>query len=150
MIRRIALDTNLLVLWIIGAVERDQIGKHKRLRSYAIADFDLLIDYLSEKEVVLTPNALTEVSNLARQGFSEPRKTDIAKEIAALVFTHGEVFIPSRQAVAIPEYSRLGLADSVWLEIADMETEILTVDAKLYIAALERALPSTNFNHLRG
>ncbi len=46
-------------------------------------------------------------------------------------------------------FAQIAIADTVWLDAVDRETEILTVDAKLHMAALSRGLLSTNFRHLR-
>src|ERR1700674_3017507 len=68
----IILDSNLLLLFIVGTASRDYISKHKRLQAYRDVDFTLLTQMLAAApKIVLTPNTLTEVSNLARQiGFS--------------------------------------------------------------------------------
>ncbi len=125
------------------------IGTHKRLRAFTREDFDYLREILFEKNLLLTPNALTEVSNLSRQGVSEPGSSYITKAIGLLIDAHFEKYVPSKTAVASREFSWLGLADTVWLDAVDSETEILTVDAKLHMAALSRGLLSTNFRHLR-
>ena len=49
----------------MGSASRNYISKHKRLRAYAETDFDLLVAQLSvASAVLLTPNTLTETSNL--------------------------------------------------------------------------------------
>ena len=63
---QIVIDANLLVLLVVGAVDRRLVGKHRRVKNFAMEDYDLLLDLLQETPhpVVVTPNTLTEASNL--------------------------------------------------------------------------------------
>ena len=59
------IDSNLLVLLTVGSVGRDLIAKHRRLREYTAEDYGILVDLLSRfDQVFVTPNTLTETSNL--------------------------------------------------------------------------------------
>lgn len=149
MISRIALDTNLLLLWIIGSIAPEQIGRHKRLKTYNNDDFKLLGRLLDSRQVVVTPNAMTELSNLARQGTFGRLADEISNAICMFAAIHDEIYVASNVAVVAPEFRWLGLADVIWLESAGKDIAILTVDAKLYDAALKRHLPATNFNNER-
>jgi hypothetical protein len=44
----VILDANLLVLLVVGSTQREYITKHKRLASYAVEEFDLLMTLLDE------------------------------------------------------------------------------------------------------
>ena len=58
-------DTNLLLLYLIGRTNRNRISKFKRTQAYTIEDFDLLHRFMAEfKTLITTPHVLTEVSNL--------------------------------------------------------------------------------------
>ena len=58
-------DTNLLVLFTVGAVNRDRIETFKRTRQYTRADYDLLVRVLAKFEPLYTvAHVLAEVSNL--------------------------------------------------------------------------------------
>ena len=75
--RKVAVDTNLLLLLLIGSVAPDFIDNHKRLRAYTLADFLLLEEDLkSADSLIATPNVLAELSNLAAYGGSEPLKSE--------------------------------------------------------------------------
>ena len=64
----IALDANLLVLLIVGLTDRRLIASHKRLKEYTVDDFDLLERLISASAgIAVTPNVLSEASNLTRQ-----------------------------------------------------------------------------------
>ncbi len=54
----------------------------------------------------------------------------------------------SRIACKAREFLRLGLTDSVLLEISDNSRTILTADLDLYLSALDKGLKAVNFRHL--
>ena len=64
--KAVVLDANLLVLFVVGIASPSYIAKHKRLAAYTENDFALLTDLLSAAgSVIVTPNIVTETSNLA-------------------------------------------------------------------------------------
>lgn len=143
------LDTNLLVLFVVGTADRDYIGQHKRLRAFTGEDFDMLFHIVSQAPAVfVTPNTLTETSNLASQ-IAEPARSLILRILGRLITATEERYIPSRAAAARTEYVRLGLTDAALLEVADKQAAILTTDHGLYRAALASGVPAFNFNHIR-
>ena len=145
----IVLDSNLLVLFVVGTASRDYIGRHKRLKAFAVADFQLLIQVLSgAPEVLLTPNTLTETSNLVGH-IDEPARTEIYKVLGNVIARMSEHYVPSRVAIARPEFLRLGLTDATLLEPQFQDATLLTTDLHLYLAALQAGRSAFNFNHLR-
>ena len=69
------IDTNLLVLLVVGNVNPGLIAKHRRLDGYTFGDYEALIDLVNLVDrVILTPNTLTEASNLLGQ-HGEPERT---------------------------------------------------------------------------
>lgn len=145
--RTLLIDANLLVLWAVGAVSPDLVEKHKRLGAYVRQDFQLLLDFASQySKVLVTPNTLTEASNLALQ-IGGPARAHIADQLREIAEKAQEMHIESRSAMARQEFVRLGLADSVQLEIK--EAHLLTDDLGLFQAALALGKTSFNFTHLR-
>ena len=72
--RRILIDANLLVLFVVGQTGRQLITKHRRLREFSVDDYDRLVGMLRMVELVVTPNTLTETSNLLAQ-HNEPERS---------------------------------------------------------------------------
>jgi hypothetical protein len=145
-----AIDANLLLLLVVGRTSREFVGRHKRLKGYSATDFDLLVAVLAGAgPLVTTPHTLTEVSNLAGFGVFEPLRTKISETLGSFIADLDERNCPSREVVAVPEFNRLGLSDCAWLRILGADTELLTSDLDLYLAALGRGLSATNFSHLR-
>lgn len=146
MTRCLALDTNLLVLLIVGEVAPQFIARHKRLRNYAEAEFGLLKRLLQEFDrVVATPSSLGEVSNLLPQGVGEPLRTDLMLAFGQAIASVDERFVSSARLVSIGEFLRLGLPDTAWLDALDADTVLLTDDEALYAAALARGAEAYHF-----
>ena len=144
-------DANLLVLLVVGLTGRDLIGKHRRLRDYRAEDYDILLDLISGVEkVFVTPNTLTEASNLLAQ-HRDPEKTLFFDTLRRFIIQESEeVVIASAVASNNPTFGRLGLTDAVLMEAISETTPLLTVDLDLYLAALnEGQETAVNFNHLR-
>src|SRR5688572_366905 len=63
----VVIDTNLLLLLLIGLYDITQIEKHKRIKKYSKSDYDkllILIRHFSDK-IFTTTNIVTEVCNLS-------------------------------------------------------------------------------------
>lgn len=134
------IDANLLVLLIIGAVDRTLVGRHRRARRFAPADYDRLRDLANARRVCVTPNTLTEASNLVE---GDPRFLEALRRI--VVDGSDETMVPSEQAMHDPAFPRLGLTDAVLLDVISPERPLLTVDLPLYDTATRRE-PAAAFN----
>lgn len=65
-------DTNLLVLFTVGGVNRNRMETYKRTRQYTKSDFDLLLRILEKFNKLYTiAHVLAEVSNLANLAGAE-------------------------------------------------------------------------------
>lgn len=146
------IDTHLLVLLVVGSCGRELIAKHKRLRAYTADDYDLLIDLIKVKRVdrvFVTPNTLTETSNLLAQ-HAEPERSRLLDRLGGLIRDSGEVFVTSAQASSNVAFLRLGLTDAAILEAISAESPLLTADLDLYLAALGKGgYLAENFTHFR-
>ena len=59
------IDANLLVLLVVGTTSRHLINKHRRLKRFSVDDYDRLVEVeIGDKLLFVTPNTLTEASNL--------------------------------------------------------------------------------------
>lgn len=145
----IILDTQLLVLYVVGLASPQYIRRHKRLGSYTEADFDLLSNMLARAPyVVVTANVFTETSNLLPY-IAEPARTRIMEKFRELVASLDENYVPTEQAAQRAEFVRLGLTDAALLEAGDASSTLLTADFGLYDAALRSGRQVENFNHYR-
>lgn len=146
----VLIDANLLVLRVVGSAGKGFIAKHKRLRKFSSEDYELpaKLEAGFEKTMV-TPNTLTETSNLLAQ-HKDPERTKFFRHLGSLIRESKEVIVKSVPASKNPNFERLGLTDAVLLELVSERTPLLTVDASLYHAALAKGgRAAFNFTHFR-
>lgn len=102
------IDANLLVLLIVGTTGRHLIAKHKRLKSFLESDYDRLIHRIARTTspdaatapaevgaVRVTPNTLTEASNLLAQ-HQEPERSQFFKTLRILIENSEETVVVQR------------------------------------------------------
>ena len=143
------IDANLLVLFVVGTTNRSWIARHRRLKAFSIQDFDLLCRVIgSYSQVYVTPNTLTETSNLLGY-IAEPARSKVFETFRALILSAQEEYVQSRIACKMMEFPHLGLTDSGLMEISSQSRSLLTTDLDLYLSALRRGISAINFNHLR-
>ena len=144
------LDANLLVLLVVGSESRNLIAKHRRLAHFSADDYDVLAEFLENAdELLVTPNTLTEASNLVGQ-HGEPERSLLMRRLRFLIHESREIVVASNEASASAKFEELGLADAALLARVTTDRPLLTVDLDLYLAAIEagdeRAI---NFNPYR-
>ena len=143
------IDTNLLLLWVVGSTSQDYILRHKKLTEFTVRDYDelvRLIDLVDRIEV--TPHILAETSNLAGY-IAEPARTAVFVAFARFIGLADENHVPAKIASEHGDFARLGLTDVAAVIIANPGSTLLTSDLDLYIAAVTAGIDSINFNHLR-
>jgi predicted nucleic acid-binding protein len=148
MAKSVVLDANLLVLLVAGHTDKSLIERHKNLGAYDADGFDLLVETLAEySQVVLTPNTLTEASNLLRQ-IGDPDRSRVTRMLGHLIRGHEERYIVSKHAAAEKTFGRLGLTDAALLVVAREYGSLLSADNALYLAASTEGIEAFNFAHL--
>lgn len=144
------LDANLFVLLVVGSEGRDLIPKHRRLEHYSAEDYDILLELLENTDqLFVTPNTLTETSNLLGQ-YGEPERSLLMRRLRFLIHGSQEVVVASAEASSNAKFERFGLTDTALLETVTADTPLLTVDLSLYFAAIETDVErAINFNAYR-
>jgi hypothetical protein len=146
----VLLDSNVLLLLVVGLTNRAWIETFKRTRSrYRIGDFDALVVFVNRfKRCVTTPHILAEVSALLGQlpGSQVDRARQTLLDVAR---PYDERFIPVASLQSSGIAIRLGVTDAAIALVATGGITILTDDAPLYIELLARGIDSQNFTHLR-
>ncbi len=144
------IDANLLVLLVVGRVGEEFITKHSRLQQFVVEDYRILRNLLDRVEqAFVTPNTLTETSNLLAQ-HGEPERSRFFDQLRFTIEDSREIQVISEVASQNREFRRLGLTDAALLEVATVETPLLTVDLDLYHAALAKDQDTAvNFRHIQ-
>ena len=142
-------DANLLVLLVVGSVNTNIIARHRRLADYTATDYETLLGLLSRvNRIFVTPNTLTEASNLLRQ-HREPERSDLMTRLRLLINESAEIVVSSPQASANSEFHRLGLTDAALLEAISEDMPLITVDSDLYAVAMAKGEnAAVNFREL--
>ena len=139
------IDANLLLLLVVGTTDQALIRSHRRLQAFDALDYELLVGLLSNfQQVLVTPNTLTETSNLLGQ-HGEPQRSGFFDTFRSLIEINREIVVTSLEASRNASFRRLGLTDAALLEVVTAETPLVTVDLDLYVAALAKS-PTAAFN----
>jgi hypothetical protein len=145
--KRVLLDANLLLLFLIGSYERSRITRFKRTAVFSENDFDILTSLMTAfRAVVTTPHVLTEVSNLANS-LPEHLKPSWSEHFAAHTAAFLELFTPAVEIMNQPSFSLFGLTDAAVHTIA-VDTLILTEDFPLSGFLRSQDIPVLNFREL--
>jgi hypothetical protein len=131
--RKIIIDTNILLLIVVGKYDPSLISRFKRTSRYNAGDYALVTDRLvgqPNSALLTTPHVLTEVSNLLGQLY-EPARTDCRRILGVLIGGMAERTLPSRDLVPQPSFVTLGIADAVIEQLADSNTTVVTDDFEL-------------------
>lgn len=127
----ILIDSNALVVLIIGLVDQNLISKHKRTSIYTKKDFLDLLRVIGQFENLLVlPNTWTEVDNLLNR-FSGNYKFKYIQIARNLIKRASEQYIETKSGFQNPSFWNLGLTDTLILEAGKECKLIITSDSKL-------------------
>ena len=137
-------DTNLLLLLLVGNVDQRLIGIVGRTQDYRLADYQRLIQVLVQFErVVFLPQVLSEVGNLVLKNCpTENMKYDLLRAFERFVFSPGslEARVMSQRVVSHVSFHKVGYTDAAILAAASGRYLVLTADGPLQgIAQLGQA-----------
>jgi hypothetical protein len=144
----VLVDTNLLVLYLVGTVNRQRILNFKRTGDFATEDYDLLvrlIDWFGK--LIATPHVLSQVSDLTDLTGNE--LAEVRALFKLLVEQIEERYDGSRSLVGDPAFERFGLTHAAVATVCSRGILVLTTDSRLQLALQERDIDSLNFNHVR-
>ena len=145
----VIVDSNLLLLFIIGSFDEQLISTFKRTKTYTGSDYRILSEFLSAfSEILVTPNILTEVSNLSNQ-LPESYKPDYFTQFGEHIGRMQEHFHSSNSLRTHDSFVKFGLADASIHECAEHGRLVLTDDARLADFLGRRGIDVLNFNHIR-
>lgn len=144
------IDTNLLVLFIVGTVNPNRINSFKRTSKYDRDDFDLLIRLLNSvnKPLFTVTQVMAEVSNLT--DLSGPERLLARQSLKRTIGILHEPEVPSVNAAQDSKFERLGITDAAILTVArEHRCAVVTDDLDLYYALSQDNSEVLNFAHLQ-
>lgn len=147
----VVLDSNLLVLLLVGLANPGLIRDFKRTRNQGFTEreFSILESMVRGfSRLICTPHILTETSNFIFQ--LPDQNLQCALEIAANnIQAFKERRPEARKLVRSGGFFNFGLTDSAILDLPPRRYLVLSVDAALVIALNKQGVDAVNFNHLR-
>lgn len=152
--RGIVIDSNLFLLYCVGYCDAYKIRQFtQKLGGYNAADYGLLRQFIGvihqqlHRELVTTPNILTEVVNLI--GVKSDQFRPVLNKISGAVSLFREVHLASFPLLKQPYFSKLGLTDTGLITLAQEDYTILTSDENLRSFLVGTGGSAMNFDELR-
>lgn len=140
----VLVDTNILLLFIVGSLNPELISRHSRTACFTFADFQIIskaIDFFEKK--VSTPHILTEVSNLIG------RDKHFRRALGSYIETATEKFASAAGFVSKDFFLKFGVADAATCEISKNEYMVITDDGSLYGFLINNGIDAVNLTTLR-
>lgn len=147
--RRLLVDSNLLVLYVVGNVNPHRVARFKRTEKYTVGDYRLLSVVMAEfPEMWTVPQVMAEVSNLT--GLDGPERALAREVLRAVIHDTSESATSSRTASDHAAFPPLGITDAAIASAArQINCAVLTDDLPLYLRLLDQNVQAYNFTHLR-
>jgi hypothetical protein len=145
----LVVDTNLLLMYLVGLCDPSLIPKFKRTQTFIPEDFVLLHAFLERfSKVITTPGILTEVNSLANQ-LQERNKPAFFEVFRSRIALLDERHSPSRDLTGHVYFGQCGLTDSAIMTVAERGLLVLTDDLRLTVFLSRLNIEYLNFNHIR-
>lgn len=147
----VLVDTNLLLLYFVGAYDSNQVARFKRTADrFAPEDFETLVALLERfDKVVVTPHILTEVSNLLGQLSGSVRRSCFEMFRQNIRHSMNEQYASGEILSEDPAFVKLGITDVSILEVASRSHLVATDDFALSGYLTSKNLDVLNFNNIR-
>lgn len=147
--RPLRLDSNLLVLYLVGLVDQDLVQTYKRTSHFLPGDFDLLAAIVEKSpKLVVTAGILAETSNLG-DALKGRRLVEFRQIMERFVGLATEEHIEAVEIVSEGSFVDLGFADTDILSVSRSDCLVLTADLSLWGHLVGANARVMNFNHLR-
>ena len=156
--KKIILDTNLLLLLLIGACDKNFLSQCACTNKYTNDDHNLLLKIFRffETQIIITPHIIAEFSNISIRDIKEPKIHYYLKTVLDRLKNYKEEYISLERllGVKVEILAKYGFSDLSIIEVAKkIDAVILTDDMSLALYADTCRIPSIKFgavkaNHL--
>ena len=152
--KKVILDTNLLLLLLVGTCDKDFISRCACISMYTSEDYELLVNTLRyfKAEIVITPHILAEFSDFFRRDVKEPKLSHYLHIVVAKLKNYSEEHIPLEIILGTKMSSllMLGFPDTSIIEAAKkIDAAILTEDTGLGLQADALGIPNIKFKAVK-
>jgi len=145
----VLVDTNLLLLYFVGAYDTSQLQNPSRTDQFEPEDFVVLDAFMRQfDQVVTTPHVLAETSNLLGQLRDHVKAAcfPLLRQSISLMREHRP---PAATIGADPGFLQFGITDAAIAEASPGAYLVLTDDLPLYGYLGGRGVDVLNFNNIR-
>jgi len=112
----------------------------------------LLVDFLKSREIVVTPQVLAEVSNLANNRLKEANISNfLTNSINILMNAHEDYIEKDKILKRANEVAKFGITDTSLIEASSSDSSrlLLTSDEKLFYYCSGNDIPAIHLNSLK-
>lgn len=146
----VIVDTNLLVLFLVGEIAPSKIGVHRRLKAFDLEDHARLAQEVRRfRDHVTHASVLTEASNLMGSGEQETAPGTSSCLAHYATTTAREIRVDAAVLTRDPLFYKLGLADCAVAHVAGSSVTVLTEDYRLSGVLRTRGVQAWNLRHAR-
>lgn len=143
------LDSNLLLLYVVGSHDDRLVESFKRTRIFTLDDFRLLVRIVAFFErVVTTPHILTEVNGFSNQ-LPKKSKFEYYGTFGAKIEVLEEQLVGAASVAETSAFRLFGLTDAVIKGVAQEQMLVLSADLDLVVHLHNSGLDAVNFNNIR-
>ena len=133
----------------MGSIGKVDIQKFKRTAIFTEDDYDLLITLIKKSKIVITPNVLTEASNLLESYNNSSSSTEVFLTLKRILTEINEQYFSSLELSSNECFLKFGLSDSSIYELSKKGVIAITIDFPLFGYLSNKNCPVLNFNHVR-
>jgi hypothetical protein len=147
----VLVDTNILLLLVVGSTDPSKVGAMSRTKQYSVEDYRAASSIVEAfRWTVTTPHVLSQTSDLLRgSGAYGELAHALSQKLKAVFIVTQEHFVPARVLARPLEFHSVGLADASVLDAAHRGCTIFTDDLPLHNVILSRGGKSINFTEWR-
>lgn len=150
--RGIILDTNLLVIYLVGLYRKECVKDFVTGKTRA-EDFDIIKRFIQRykfKTCIVTPHILAEVSNITFDAFMNTGRSEYVKRAINFLKTALERSAEKDSMIDEAYLPKLGFADASIIEVAkSKEYLVMTEDFDLAERLRSKGSLVININHIR-
>ncbi len=154
--RKVLLDTNLLLLLLIGSIDQKQIDTNKRIGKYSAQEFLLLNEYLRDANaLVTTEHVNSQTSDLGAGSLTGRYREEFLillrslHELNTVNLMRADETNQPILSLGVDILRVLGVADAGLINAArENNCVLLTDDLRLYLMAQRQGVEAVNFSHL--
>lgn len=144
----VLLDTGPLLLYLVGSYNNQYLSKI----DYKSQDYVLLVDFLKSREIVVTPQVLAEVSNLANKRLKEANFSSFFINSINILIKSREDYIEKDKIIKkSKEVADFGITDTSLIEASASSRGrlLVTSDAKLFYYCSGNDIPVIHLDSLK-